>query len=558
MGAQLAEAMEAAIEEMLGEEPEQGDRGELIEEIASAGGISPATLQEILAGEIDCPPINRLEGFASALDGVSASDLIGAAEADGCEYDDRGACLPRVRQGGSDMRTKTRNQTEADKNRIVKQQTEAVEKALAEATDDAEKRAVLCRLIGEGKAQREALETEIAALRKSGGDDGEKVRSIVEDLQRQNEQSAVLVKRLYEKLEEGFADRNRGGKNANLRFVEDDERAMRLGAYILSRTEAGAKRVQRSERLKGYAEEMERALDSASGDTFVATDPAREIVGTVKKYSTALRECRVIPLATDKMPGKNRGTRAQPQRVDSATSIPESTPGKPSEKTATVGKYAGYSEIANELLEDENSIPSLVDLLIEDHADGIGFLLETDVTIGVAGAAHGAFGDFYMDGFLNNAAFTSVVFPNAVTFGGIDFANLDELIFALDERYEGRNLKFHFNRAIISVFAGKTDANGNFLWQPPAAGEPGMLRGKPYTTWRTLPGLVAADQAAKPFLAYGDMRLAYEIGERRGVTFDESRDYKFRDDQTAYRATARFAGQHRDGDALVIGRTAAV
>ena len=61
-------------------------RGDVVEDVAGAGGISSGTLNQILAGSINCPPLNRLEGFAREL-GISVDRLRRAAERDGCEYD---------------------------------------------------------------------------------------------------------------------------------------------------------------------------------------------------------------------------------------------------------------------------------------------------------------------------------------------------------------------------------------------------------------------------------------------------------------------------------------
>ena len=62
------------------------DRADVLDAMASAASISVSTVNQILNGSIDCPPLARLEGFASALS-VSIGRLISAAEGDGCEYD---------------------------------------------------------------------------------------------------------------------------------------------------------------------------------------------------------------------------------------------------------------------------------------------------------------------------------------------------------------------------------------------------------------------------------------------------------------------------------------
>ena len=54
--------------------------------MASAAGIDSSTVNQILNGSINCPPMNRLEGFARTLS-VSVDNLIEAAGRDGCNYE---------------------------------------------------------------------------------------------------------------------------------------------------------------------------------------------------------------------------------------------------------------------------------------------------------------------------------------------------------------------------------------------------------------------------------------------------------------------------------------
>jgi len=82
-GESLASRLESEIESMTDEDTGQAD---VVEEMADAAGIEPSTVNGILNAEITCPPIERLEGFAEVL-GASASDLVSAAQQDGCEYD---------------------------------------------------------------------------------------------------------------------------------------------------------------------------------------------------------------------------------------------------------------------------------------------------------------------------------------------------------------------------------------------------------------------------------------------------------------------------------------
>lgn len=61
-------------------------RADIIDDMAEEAGISTSTVSQILSGKIICPPVDRLEGFARALD-ISASSIISSAESDGCDYE---------------------------------------------------------------------------------------------------------------------------------------------------------------------------------------------------------------------------------------------------------------------------------------------------------------------------------------------------------------------------------------------------------------------------------------------------------------------------------------
>lgn len=67
----LADRLNSLLES---ESDDSDDRSDLIDRMASAGGIARDTMLAILAGDIETPPDNRLQGFAEAL-GVSFDSL---------------------------------------------------------------------------------------------------------------------------------------------------------------------------------------------------------------------------------------------------------------------------------------------------------------------------------------------------------------------------------------------------------------------------------------------------------------------------------------------------
>lgn len=99
-GERLAALLNREIDDQATEERPRAD---IIEEMATAAGISAGTVNQILNASINCPPLNRLEGFAEVLN-VSQDSLIEAGNADGCDYesDDAGAAgaTPRASRTG--------------------------------------------------------------------------------------------------------------------------------------------------------------------------------------------------------------------------------------------------------------------------------------------------------------------------------------------------------------------------------------------------------------------------------------------------------------------------
>lgn len=86
-GERLAARLNNLIDDLAEDDDE---RAEIIERMAEAAGISVSTVNQILRGSINCPPLERLRGFARVLD-TSVDDLVAAAEGDGCSYEEESA-----------------------------------------------------------------------------------------------------------------------------------------------------------------------------------------------------------------------------------------------------------------------------------------------------------------------------------------------------------------------------------------------------------------------------------------------------------------------------------
>lgn len=83
-GENLAAWLNRKIDEVASE---QGvERSDVITQIADATNRAPDTINNILSANINCPPLEVLEGFGMVLD-APTSELVALAERDGCQYE---------------------------------------------------------------------------------------------------------------------------------------------------------------------------------------------------------------------------------------------------------------------------------------------------------------------------------------------------------------------------------------------------------------------------------------------------------------------------------------
>ncbi len=93
-GVRAGERLAAELNRLIDNQvTEERSREDIIADMAEAAGIDVSTVNQILRGEINCPPVERLQGFADVLD-VDVTELISAAEEDGCLYDQAAGDAP--------------------------------------------------------------------------------------------------------------------------------------------------------------------------------------------------------------------------------------------------------------------------------------------------------------------------------------------------------------------------------------------------------------------------------------------------------------------------------
>jgi HK97 family phage major capsid protein len=121
---------------------------------------------------------------------------------------------------------------------------------------------------------------------------------------------------------------------------------------------------------------------------------------------------------------------------------------------------------------------------------------------------------------------------------------LIDVIYALKAGYR-QNASFVMNRKTQGAIRKLKDADGNYLWQPPAApGSRAMLMGFPLVEAEDMPD-IAADETA---LAFGDFSRGYLVVDRAGVRV--LRDPYSAKPYVLFYTTKRVGGGVQDFDAI--------
>jgi hypothetical protein len=95
MGQKLASTLNQLIDAQVSDDVSRAD---VVEGIAVAAGIEARDVSHLLQGDTSCPPIERLQAFATVLGSDSLASLRSAAESDGCEYVERDSGAVPIRE----------------------------------------------------------------------------------------------------------------------------------------------------------------------------------------------------------------------------------------------------------------------------------------------------------------------------------------------------------------------------------------------------------------------------------------------------------------------------
>jgi HK97 family phage major capsid protein len=211
------------------------------------------------------------------------------------------------------------------------------------------------------------------------------------------------------------------------------------------------------------------------------------------------------------------------------------------------------------------AMPAATQALLDDGVVNIEQWLADEVETAFAEQESAAFvngnGTTQPRGFLNQ----TIVANSAWTWGNIGAINtgaagafaatnpsdsLVDLIYALKGGYR-QNAQFVMNRRTQSAIRRFKDAQGNYLWQPPASiDQPASLMGFAITEAEAMPDIAANSLS----IAFGDFKRGYLIVDRTGLSI--LRDPYSNKPYVLFYVTKRVGGGVQDFDAIKVMRFA--
>jgi len=271
---------------------------------------------------------------------------------------------------------------------------------------------------------------------------------------------------------------------------------------------------------------------TTAGGYLVPEEFRAEVLRLANIYGLARRQCRIVPMARDKVDFPSAGdTGISTYWVSEAGTIASSTPNF-GQVQLDAKKCCGLTILSNELVAD--AAVDILDYLMELFGEAIAKAEDTQWLAGTGSPVTGILGSGSVNTVTMDAGKTG--------FANIDFEDVRNMIYAVIQaaRVGGQ---FYLHGDILNSLQGERDNEGRYIWLPPSQGRGGTIWGYPYNETDVMPGISSSAKETK-FVAFGNPRYTL-FGDRRRITIDTSTDAYvdttklFQTDQMAIRVIER-------------------
>lgn len=248
-----------------------------------------------------------------------------------------------------------------------------------------------------------------------------------------------------------------------------------------------------------------------------------EVQALARLSSVAIRDCRIWPMSTDTtlIPKENGAVSVDWANEGSANSESEPTV---AQITLTAHRLGAYSESSTELVED--SFVDILSWLTELFAEAQGQAIDAQV-------------------FETGGTFTSSLPGNAGATisgsGGYSATTYTDFSNAITQMEAIRRIgaKYYFDKSMLHIVRTMKDGSNSLIWQLPNANKPGTIYEYPY---EEVPSMTDSPSAADTGFFFGNLKKAYALGRRRGMTMKVNPYIKMKEEMVQFINNSRWDG----------------
>ena len=348
----------------------------------------------------------------------------------------------------------------------------------------------------------------------------------------------------------------------NITGVDATERAFKMGQFFLGalfEREKAADWCRENGILIPKA--MSEGVNSAGG-VLVPEEMENEIITLRNTYGLARRLLRVVPMGRDTLTVPKWNSGLTMYFVGEGIAITESTAGLTNVRL-TAKKAAVLTLISSEL--DEDAVVSIGDFLTGEFAYAFAkgeddCLFQGDGTSTYGGMT--GFRKIFNDG-VGSLAGSVDAASNHDTEAEMDATDIAKCMGALPQYVfeRGRPVFIMSQTMWANVFERLIGASGGVTKDQASGRTLREYNGYPVelTPSMLAPAAATTDTSDVAMWLFGDPAMAAAMGDRRGMSIARSTEYKFAQDQIAFKATERFdIVAHHTGDTTTPGAIVAM
>lgn len=306
---------------------------------------------------------------------------------------------------------------------------------------------------------------------------------------------------------------------------------------------------------------MSEGVNSAGG-VLVPEEMENEIVTLRNTYGLARRVLRVVPMGRDTITIPKWNTGLTMYFVGEGASITESTPGLVNVRL-TAKKAGALTLVSSEL--DEDAVISIGDFLTSEFAYAFAKGEDDCLFSGDGTSTYGGITGLrkiFNDG-VGSLAGSVDAASGHDTEAEMDATDIATCMSKLPQYvYERGNPSFYMSQTMwATVFERLIGASGGVTKDQASGRTIHAYNGYPVELTPSMlsPATPTTDTSDVAMWLFGDLNMAASMGDRRGMSIARSTDYKFANDQLAFRAIERFdIVAHHTGDTSTPGAVVAM